>query len=68
MRKKVLAHIAIVLSGMLFVLFCIDRVNEAMQFFDSGITKWLLAILCVVSVYNAVQLLKPKTKTKRHAR
>ena len=64
MRKKVLAHIAIVLSGMLFVLFAIDRVNDAMQFFDSGITKWLIAMLCVVSIVNAAPYLKPKKKKR----
>ena len=40
--KTLLAHLDVVLSGMILVLLCIDRVNTAMQFIDNEITKGLL--------------------------
>lgn len=61
--KTILAHAAIVLSGMLLVLLAIDRVNEAMMFIDNSITKGLLWALCIISILNATRLLtRPKKK------
>lgn len=61
--KTILAHAAIVLSGMLLVLLAIDRVNEAMMFIDNSITKGLLWALCIISILNAARLLtRPKKK------
>lgn len=61
--KTILAHAAIVLSGMLLVLLAIDRVNEAMMFIDNSITKGLLWALCIISILNAAHLLtRPKKK------
>ncbi|MGI6173637.1 MAG: hypothetical protein ACOYI8_07000 [Christensenellales bacterium] len=66
MAKKILAHAAIVLAGMLIVLLVIDNVNSAMQFIDNGITKWLIGILCVLSVYHAaLRLRRPKRTGNR---
>ena len=42
---------------MYFVFFCIDRVNSAMAFINNDITKWLLVILGVISIYDAVLLI-----------
>lgn len=57
MLRKILPHVAIILSMMYFVFFCIDRVNSAMAFINNDITKWLLVILGVISIYNAVLLI-----------
>lgn len=57
MLRKILPHAAIILSVMYFVFFCIDRVNSAMAFINNDITKWLLVILGVISIYNAVLLI-----------
>lgn len=62
MLRKILPHAAIIISGMYFVFFFIDRVNSAMAFIDNDITKILLFILCVVSVVNAILLLKAERR------
>lgn len=65
MLKKLLAHAAIIISGMYFVFFFIDRVNSAMAFIDNGITKALLFILCVVSVLNSVIIIGAERRAER---
>ena len=57
MLRKILPHVAIIPSMMYFVFFCIDRVNSAMAFINNDITKWLLVILGVISIYDAVLLI-----------
>ena len=57
MLRKILPHAAIILSMMYFVFFCIDRVNSAMAFINNDITKGLLVILGVISIYDAVLLI-----------
>lgn len=64
--KRLFAHISIILSGMIIVLLCIDRVNKAMAFINNNITKGLLGILCVISIVNAIQLLRRKKKKAKH--
>ena len=73
--KTMLGHLAIILSGMYLVLFAIDRVNRAMFFIDNNITKWLLVILSLVTIVNAILLLAQqrkqcakKYKEKKHNR
>ena len=56
--RRWLPHAAIVLCNMYIVFFLIDRVNTAMNFIDNGLTKGLLAIMCVVAVINAWELVK----------
>ncbi len=58
LRREALAHLAIILSGMLLVLLVIDHVNSAMVFIDHRITKGLMGVLCVASILNGAQLLK----------
>jgi len=55
--RKLLAHAAIIISGMYFVFYGIDLVNPNMSFIDNGITKALLVILGVLSVINAIQVI-----------
>ena len=65
MLKKIMAHTAIVISGMYFVFFFIDRVNSAMAFIDNDITKVLLFVLCVISVVNSVLLIGAERRAER---
>jgi len=53
MLRKILPHVAIVLSNMYLVFFAIDRVNSAMSFINNNITKILLVVLCIISTINA---------------
>lgn len=54
--ERLLPHAAILICNMYVVLFLIDRVNPAMNFIDNGLTKGLLAALCVIALLNAVRL------------
>ena len=69
MRHRIwnlLSHADIILSGMFLVFFCIDRVNPAMDFLGSALSKWLLLlfILCALGngVCSAVHLFRKKRR------
>ena len=63
--KKLLAHLNIVLSGMILTLLCIDRVNTAMRFIDNAITKGILFALCAVSILSGmICIAQPGRKRK----
>lgn len=67
--KKLLAHLDVVLSGMILVLLAIDRVNSAMQFIDNHITKGLLFALCAATLVSGVVLMAQsvrRPKRKKH--
>lgn len=68
MLRKLLPHAAIVISVMYFVFFFIDRVNTAMAFINNDITKVLLFILCVISIFNAVLLISMNRRAERARR
>lgn len=63
--KKLLAHLDVVLSGMILVLLLIDRVNSAMQFIDNRITKGVLFALCAATLVSGVVLM---TQSARHGK
>lgn len=63
--KKLLAHLDVVLSGMILVLLLIDRVNSAMQFIDNRITKGLLFALCAATLVSGVVLM---AQSARHGK
>ena len=65
MLRKLLPHVAIVMSLMYVVFFCIDRVNSAMAFIENDITKWLLLALCLVSIAEAVLLIADGRRRER---
>ena len=65
MLRKLLPHAAIILSGMYFVFFFIDRVNTAMAFINNNITKRLLFALCVISIVEAVWLIRDDRRKTR---
>ena len=62
---KLFGHAAIIISLMYFVFFFIDRVNTPMAFINNGITKFLLFILCVLSIFNSVRLISADRKEER---
>jgi hypothetical protein len=51
---KLLSHLNIILGGMFIVFFCIDQVNTAMGFIDNDISKWLLLIMSVLTIWQAI--------------
>ncbi|MBQ8507871.1 MAG: hypothetical protein IJ466_10625 [Clostridia bacterium] len=65
MLRKLLPHAAIIISCMYFVFFFIDRVNSAMNFIDNGITKGLLFVLGIISIVNAIFLIRDNRRKER---
>ena len=63
--RKLLPHAAIILSMMYFVFFFIDKVNSAMAFIDNNITKALLFALGVLSIAEAVLLIRDDRARER---
>lgn len=63
--KKLLAHADVILSGMILVLLCIDRVNTAMQFIDNHITKGLLFVLCGLGAVSGIVLMVQEARRRR---
>lgn len=41
------AHLTVILSVMFAVFLILDQFNPMMNFVDNGISRWLLAALCV---------------------
>ena len=68
MLRKLLPHLAIVMSCMYAVFFGIDRVNSAMAFIENDITKWLLLMLCLISIANAVLVIIDDRERERRRR
>ena len=64
MLRKILPHATIVLCNMYFVFFLIDRVNSAMQFIDNDITKALLLVMCIFSIFNAALLIRDNRRRR----
>ena len=62
--KGILSHGAILICNMYIVFFLIDRVNTAMCFIDNGITKTLLAIMCVLSAIASISLIRARKKAE----
>lgn len=49
-----LPHLNIALAFVLLVCFVTDRFNRAMSFVNNDITKWMLAIFCVLVIIESV--------------
>ena len=49
--KKLLPHVAIVISGMLIVFFVIDRFNKPMGFMTNEFHKRLTFVLAILAIY-----------------
>lgn len=67
MLRKWLPHAAILLSNMYLVFFVLDRVNRAMAFINNGITKGLLVLLSLISIFNACLLIHDRRERIRTA-
>ena len=67
MFRRIFPHAAIILSAMYVVFYHIDRVNSIMAFIDNNITKALLYALCILSVINAVVIIRDDRKKRRKA-
>lgn len=50
---------------MYFVFFFIDRVNSSMAFINNNITKGLLFVLCLISIFNAIRLISMDRRMER---
>ena len=55
--KRLIPHIAIILSLMTLTFFVIDRYNEFMDFMTAEMSKWLFAALAVFTIATAVRLI-----------
>lgn len=62
---KVVQHAAIIISVMYFVFFIIDRINSPMAFINNDITKVLLFILGIFSIFNSVRLIAADRREER---
>lgn len=63
--KKLLPHAAIILSGMLIVFFCIDRVNKPMGFMTNEFHKIITFVLALLAIWFAVQLIALQRRAER---
>lgn len=50
----ILPHINLSLAVVLFTFFVIDRFNRAMAFINNDITKWMLAVFCILVLIQSV--------------
>lgn len=58
-------HAAILICNMYIVFFLIDRVNTAMCFIDNDITKYLLMVMCVISISTSINLIRVQRKADK---
>ena len=65
MLRKFLPHAAIIISMMYFVFFFIVRVKSVMAFIDNDITKVLLFALGLISIWNALTLIREDRARER---
>lgn len=43
-------HLAVILGIMFLVFLVLDQFNPMMNFIDNGISRWLLAALCISGI------------------
>ena len=55
-----LRHTTVVLALMFLVFLVLDQFNPMMNFIDNGISRWLLAALCVSGIAQSVLHWKEK--------
>lgn len=60
--KKIIPHIAIILSVMFLVFYVLDYFNDAMNFIANTISKNLLPVLCVSSFATSVMAIGMQRK------
>ena len=52
--QTVFSHLTVILSMMFAVFLILDQFNPMMNFMDNGISRWLLAVLCVSGIMQSV--------------
>ena len=52
--RTIFYHLTVILSLMFAVFLILDQFNPMMNFVDSGISRWLLAALCVSGIVQSV--------------
>ena len=60
--RNLLTHITVILSIMFLVFLILDQFNPMMNFIDNGISRWLLALLCVSGAGQSILTWKLKDK------
>ena len=59
-----LPHLNIALSVVMISLFILDRFNRAMVFLTNDLTKWMLAVFCVLVLIQSVAYIVTARKNK----
>ena len=52
--KAILSHLTVILALMFLAFLILDQFNPMMNFVDNGISRWLLAALCLCGVGQSV--------------
>lgn len=65
MLRKLLPHVAILLSEMYVIFFVIDKFNAPMAFINNSITKALLLILCIITSIESLYLIRVERRRAR---
>lgn len=52
--RIILAHLTGAFAVLVVTCFVIDRVNTAMEFMTSDLSKWMIAILAVLALVSSV--------------
>ena len=52
--RAILRHTTVILALMFLVFLVLDQFNPMMNFIDNGISRWLLAALCVSGCSQSV--------------
>ncbi|MBR0463738.1 MAG: hypothetical protein IJJ23_05060 [Clostridia bacterium] len=63
--KKLLPHVAIIISGMLVVFFVIDRVNKPMGFMTNEFHKRITFVLALLAIYFSIQIITIQRRIER---
>ena len=54
------SHLTVILAFMFIVFLVLDQFNPMMNFIDNGISRWLLAALCVSGIAQSILHWKEK--------
>lgn len=60
----IIAHICIIISGMLITFVIIDYVNPIMNFVNNSMTKTLILILSICAIFMAYFIISKSRKEK----
>ena len=57
--RTLAGHLAVILGIMFLVFLVLDQFNPMMNFIDNGLSRWLLAALCLCGIIRG---LMPETE------